>query len=180
VAVAGQLGATHTWHRHLGAGELKLLDSDGLRRVAACGVELGSHGSSHRSLAAVTGEALEAEVAGSADELEAAGLPRPRAFSYPYGECSPEAAAAVRDSGYEAAFTVRPGIVRRGEDRYALPRIEVLANDSPLDLRLKIASSRWPDSPRERLLRALMRLQALRAGLRSACAAARGPRRSGR
>jgi peptidoglycan/xylan/chitin deacetylase (PgdA/CDA1 family) len=179
-AVAGRLGATNTWDHHLGAGELRLLDGAGLRRVAACGVELGSHGSSHRSLAEVTGEALEAEVAGSAAELEAAGLPRPRAFSYPYGEWSAEAATAVRDSGYAAAFTVRPGIVRRGQDRYALPRIEVLAHDSPLDLRLKIATARWPDSPRERLLRALVRLQALRAGLRSACAAARGPRRSGR
>jgi peptidoglycan/xylan/chitin deacetylase (PgdA/CDA1 family)/GT2 family glycosyltransferase len=179
-AVAGRLGATNTWDRHLGAGELRLLDSDGLQVVATRGVEVGSHGSSHRSLAEVTGQTLAAEVAGSAEELEAAGLPRPRAFSYPYGEWSVEAAKVVHDSGYAAAFTVRPGIVRPGQDRYVLPRIEVLARDSPLDLRLKIATARWPESPRKRLLRALVGVQALQAGLRSACAAAQGPRRSGR
>jgi peptidoglycan/xylan/chitin deacetylase (PgdA/CDA1 family)/GT2 family glycosyltransferase len=162
-AVAGRLGDTNTWDRHLGAGELRLLDSEGLQAVARCGVEIGSHGSSHRSLAEVTGQTLAAEVAGSADELEAAGLPRPRVFSYPYGEWSAEAAKAAHDSGYAAAFTVRPGIVRPGQDRYLLPRIEVLAHDSPLDLRLKVATARWPKWPRERLLRALVGLRALHA-----------------
>jgi GT2 family glycosyltransferase/peptidoglycan/xylan/chitin deacetylase (PgdA/CDA1 family) len=176
-AVTGRLGATNAWDHHLGAGELRLLDGDGLQEVEACGVEIGSHGSSHRSLAKLTGAALEAEVAGSARQLEARGLRRPRAFSYPYGEWSAEAAMKVRDSGYAAAFTVRPGLVRRGQDRYALPRIEVLASDSPFVLRLKIATARWPELPREQLLRALAGIHALRAGLRSACAGAREPRR---
>ena len=36
-------------------------------------------------------------------------MPRPRAFSYPYGRWNPELAAPVREAGYEVAFTTAWG-----------------------------------------------------------------------
>jgi hypothetical protein len=51
-------------------------------------------------------------------------------LSYPPGEWSPAAAAAVAGAGYRAGFTVAPEAVRRLHDPYALPRIEVLAGES--------------------------------------------------
>ena len=154
-AVSGMIGGANEWDRAGGGGHLALLDAAGLRSVAAAGIAVGSHGLTHRRLTELEPAELERELRGSADELVAAGLARPRAFSYPYGVCSPETTTAVRDAGYAAAFTVEPGPVRSGSSRYALPRVEVLAADSPWVLRVKIATAGWPARWREPLLRAL-------------------------
>lgn len=149
-AVTGRVGSTNEWDRRIGAGTLRLLDADGLRALTTHGVEIGSHGSSHRPLDRLAPDELHEELEGSALALEALGLPRPRALSYPHGRWAPELSVATRRAGYAAAFTVRPGLVRRGADRYALPRIEVLASDTPWRLRLKVATAGWPDRPRRR------------------------------
>lgn len=143
-AVAGQLGGTNEWDNRHRATTLDLLDADGLRAVEADGIEVGSHTVSHRPLTEVSETELEEEIAGSATLLEQAGLPRPQTFSYPYGEWSPEIAAAARDAGYAASFTIEPGIVRDGADPHALPRIEVHASDTPRRLRRKLLSAGWP------------------------------------
>jgi glycosyltransferase involved in cell wall biosynthesis/peptidoglycan/xylan/chitin deacetylase (PgdA/CDA1 family) len=152
-AVAGRAGGTNEWRRRAHSTELPLLDAEGLRAVTQRGVEVGSHAMTHRSLATVAPEELDEELRGSADALEALGLPRPRVLAYPYGEWSPEVAEMARTAGYEAAFTVTPGLVEQGADRYALPRIEVLASDTPRKLRLKVATAGWPDRWRKRLPR---------------------------
>jgi GT2 family glycosyltransferase/peptidoglycan/xylan/chitin deacetylase (PgdA/CDA1 family) len=152
-AVAGLTGGTNEWDRHLGARELPLLDADGLRALPRHGVEVGSHGMNHRPLPKLDLAEAESEVADSAAALEALGLPRPRAFSYPHGEWNPEIAAATAASGYRAAFTVTPGRVERGCDPFALPRVEVLAGDTPARLRLKLATAGWPSRWRRPLLR---------------------------
>jgi GT2 family glycosyltransferase/peptidoglycan/xylan/chitin deacetylase (PgdA/CDA1 family) len=145
-AVADKVGGVNEWDIRKGGAELKLLDADGLRTLADRGMEIGSHASSHRPLTRVPVDELPAELEGSAARLEAMGLPRPRAMSYPHGDTSPEVAAAVRRAGYAIAFTVRPGIARQGVDTFAVPRIEVLAVDSPRRLRLKLATAGWPVS----------------------------------
>lgn len=152
-AVAGQLGGTNEWDHRIRARPLDLLDADGLRAVAAQGIEVGSHTVSHRPLTKVPRPELEQEIAGSADMLERAGLPRPRVFSYPYGEWSPSIAAIARAAGYEASFTVEPGVVADGADRHALPRIEVFASDTPRRLRRKLLTAGWPALLRDPILR---------------------------
>ena len=142
-AVAGQLGETNEWDHRIRARPLDLLDADGLRAVEADGIEVGSHTVNHRPLTKVSEAELVEEIAGSATLLEQAGLPRPRTFSYPYGEWSPAIAAVARDAGYAASFTVEPGIVGDGVDRHALPRIEVHASDTPRRLRRKLLMAGW-------------------------------------
>jgi peptidoglycan/xylan/chitin deacetylase (PgdA/CDA1 family) len=149
--VAGKLGGTNEWDYRIRARPLDLLDADGLRAVIAQGIEVGSHTVSHRPLPKVPEVELEEEIAGPATLLEEAGLPRPRTFSYPYGEWSPEIAAVARDAGYEASFTIEPGVATRDSDRHALPRIEVLASDTPGRLRRKLRSAAWPAPLRIRL-----------------------------
>jgi peptidoglycan/xylan/chitin deacetylase (PgdA/CDA1 family) len=150
--VSDRVGATNTWRRSA-ARELPLLDADQLRELEGHGVVVGSHGATHRPLAGLEAAELEDELSGSAERLAAIGLPRPSVFSYPHGEWSSEVAEAVREAGYAAAFTVTPGAVRRQDNRYALPRVEVLASDSPRRLRVKAASAGWPAWLRGRLLR---------------------------
>jgi glycosyltransferase involved in cell wall biosynthesis/peptidoglycan/xylan/chitin deacetylase (PgdA/CDA1 family) len=158
-AVAGLTGATNEWDRPLGARELRLLDAEGLRRLAARGVEIGSHAMTHRPLARLEPQEAAREVAESAARLESLGLPRPRALSYPHGESSPTVEKATREAGYSLAFTVTPGAVEVGSNRWALPRVEVLASDSPRGLRLKLATARWPSHLRQLAWRLACRLR---------------------
>jgi peptidoglycan/xylan/chitin deacetylase (PgdA/CDA1 family) len=157
-AVAGHVGGVNEWDRAKGAGELALLDADGLRTLSANGLEIGSHASSHRPLTRVPRDELDRELDGSAAGLESLGVPRPRALAYPHGAWSPEVAAEARRAGYAVAFTVAPGVVRRGVDSHALPRIEVLASDTPWKLRVKLATAEWPPRRRTRAL-ALLRVR---------------------
>ncbi|MDX6636037.1 MAG: hypothetical protein QOF06_2240 [Solirubrobacterales bacterium] len=157
-AVAGLTGATNEWDRPLGARELTLLDSAGLRQLAAGGVEIGSHAMTHRPLARLEQAEVATEVTESAARLESLGLPRPRALSYPHGEANPAVETTVREAGYLAAFTVDPGIANRSCNRLALPRIEVLASDSMRLLEAKLATARWPARWRRLALRAAQRL----------------------
>ncbi len=153
-AVSGQIGGSNEWDRHLGAPELPLLDAAGLRALTGAGIEIGSHTVNHPQLTKVPAATVEAELRDSAAHIEAAGLPRPRTFAYPHGEWSPAIAAAAQAAGYSAAFTIDCGAVQAGSDRNALPRIEVLASDTPRRLRLKLATARWPAPLRNRLWRA--------------------------
>lgn len=153
--VSRHIGATNEWDRPLGASALALLDADGLRTIAVSGIEIGSHGATHRPLPGLSPGELATELEGSAVQLKALGLPRPRVFSYPHGEWDSACVAAARDAEYAAAFTVSAGVVRRDAQRYALPRIEVLARDTPRTLRLKLATAGWSDRWRLLLLRLL-------------------------
>jgi GT2 family glycosyltransferase/peptidoglycan/xylan/chitin deacetylase (PgdA/CDA1 family) len=142
-AVADRVGGVNEWDLRKGGTELKLLDAEGLRALVERGVEIGSHTASHRPLTQVPPDELPVELEGSAARLDALRLPRPRALSYPHGDTSPAVAAAARRAGYAIAFTVRPGIACRGVDPFAVPRIEVLAGDTPRKLRVKLATAGW-------------------------------------
>jgi glycosyltransferase involved in cell wall biosynthesis/peptidoglycan/xylan/chitin deacetylase (PgdA/CDA1 family) len=128
-AVSGQIDGVNAWDRHLGAPELRLLDADGLRVLASAGVEIGAHSRTHQVLPRLSNLELTAEVEGCASDIEKQGLPRPRIFSYPYGEWDKGVAAEVRSGGFAAAFTVRAGTLTSGVDPLALPRIEIVSSD---------------------------------------------------
>jgi GT2 family glycosyltransferase/peptidoglycan/xylan/chitin deacetylase (PgdA/CDA1 family) len=152
-AVSGQIGGSNEWDHWLGAGSLPLLDVEGLWALIAAGIEIGSHGVSHRPLTSLEKGEVREELHASADQVEATGLPRPRAFAYPHGEWTPEAARVAAEVGYRVAFTIDPGLAGRGANPWALPRIEVLASDSHASLRLKMWTCAWPKPLRDRLLR---------------------------
>jgi peptidoglycan/xylan/chitin deacetylase (PgdA/CDA1 family) len=156
-AVAGRLGATNLWDSEHGATSLDLLDGDGLREVAAGGIEVGAHTVSHRKLTELTDEELREEVGAAAAILAGVGLPRPRAFSYPYGHWDGRVARAVADAGYEVAFTVDRGTVAAGADPFTLPRMAVHVDDSGRRLHAKLSVARLP-APVRSALRGAVRL----------------------
>ena len=125
-AVSSLLGRSNKWGQPNGAPELPLLDAAALRLLAAQGVETGAHSRTHRPLSEVADAELPNEIAACVDELQRAGIPRPRMFAYPYGAWSLPARGAVRAAGIEAAFTVEPGFVRSGRDPLLVPRLEIL------------------------------------------------------
>ena len=141
-AVSAMKSGTNEWDQAFGAGTLKLLAPDQLRELADLGVEIGSHSRSHREMPLLDGPEQEAEAAGSADDLVAQGVPRPRFFAYPFGFADDASKAAVQKAGYGAAFDCRAARATRGSDRFALPRVIILASDRGWRFRLKLSAPR--------------------------------------
>lgn len=128
-AVSQCVGGTNAWDAHIGAAQLRLLDADGIRRLAASGVEVGAHSRTHPYLTRLSGDELQAEVAGSVEDLERLGIPRPRFFSYPHGLYDPRVENAAQRAGVEAAFTVDPGVFTDRRQPYRVRRIEIMSSD---------------------------------------------------
>jgi GT2 family glycosyltransferase/peptidoglycan/xylan/chitin deacetylase (PgdA/CDA1 family) len=141
-AVAGNVGGTNEWDQPNGASCLELLDQFGLRELARAGVEIGCHSFSHTSLPDVAPERLAIETAGAADELEAICAARPRFFAYPHGAVDSASRAAVRSAHYEAAFGIERGKITRSSDRFALPRLCIVAAHKGWRFRL---ATGWPN-----------------------------------
>ncbi len=99
-----------------------------LTRLQRCGVAVGSHGLTHRSLGAVTPQELAIEVCQSRDILQARLGCKITAFAYPYGtraDFSPTTANALARAGYTIAFTSQHGAISLGNNPLALPRIKI-------------------------------------------------------
>ena len=124
-AVSGQIGGSNEWDRHLGAGELPLLDAAGLQTLREAGIEIGSH--TRQPPAADEGraeEVVEAELRDSADAARGARGCRGRGRS-PTRTASGtrRSPRPRRDGGYAAAFTIDPaGRARRRPLRAAADR----------------------------------------------------------
>ncbi|MCW5251772.1 MULTISPECIES: polysaccharide deacetylase family protein [unclassified Streptomyces] len=128
----GRLGGVNAWDP-LGPRR-PLLSADGVRRAAAEGIEIGSHGLAHVDLTAADDAALRAETAGSRALLaEVTGAPA-AGFCYPYGAVDGRAVAAVRAAGYRYACAIDPGPLT---GPHALPRAHVGQRDTAVRLLLK-------------------------------------------
>jgi len=117
--VAGKLGGCNDWD----AGPVKaLMTAEEVREVARLGVEIGSHGLSHRALSNADPDALLLEMQRSRMILQAL-LDEPvRGFCYPYGAVSEAAVSAARAAGYDYAVSTWCHAKR---NRYAIPRTYV-------------------------------------------------------
>jgi peptidoglycan/xylan/chitin deacetylase (PgdA/CDA1 family) len=100
------------------------------RELIRAGWEIDAHSLTHPDLTTLGPKALEREVAGSRAAIhDAFGVPV-NAFCYPAGRFDPAVEAAVRAAGYRAATSELPGAATPTQDRYALSRIRVDANDT--------------------------------------------------
>ncbi len=89
-------------------------------------IRIGGHGDRHLSLGLAPADSSRRDVASCAAALRRELPGHIRLFAYPFGapeDVSEHAARAVREAGFAAAFTTEEGIVRRGMDRYRLPRV---------------------------------------------------------
>ncbi|WP_189413760.1 polysaccharide deacetylase family protein [Streptomyces griseoviridis] len=130
--LAGRLGGDNAWDE-LGPRK-PLLTADGVRRAAAEGVEIGSHGLTHTDLTRAGDRALRAETAASRDRLTELTGTAVTGFCYPYGRVDARAVDAVRAAGYGYACAVDPGPLT---GPYALPRVHIGQRDTAVRLLLK-------------------------------------------
>jgi peptidoglycan/xylan/chitin deacetylase (PgdA/CDA1 family) len=118
------LGRGRTWWG--GAGpRAQLLAPAQIREMAACGIEVGSHGISHRRMSQLDDRELQAELHDSRAALEDI-LGQPvRHLAYPYGDVDDRTKRAVRAAGYTAAFAVNSGPLGLRDDPFEIRRVLV-------------------------------------------------------
>jgi peptidoglycan/xylan/chitin deacetylase (PgdA/CDA1 family) len=111
-----------------------IMDADEVRAMAAQGIEVGAHSSTHLDLAAAPADAAERELHESRAALsDILGTPV-LGMAYPFGRYTPETIAAARRAGYRYACAC----AGTGPWRpYEVPREPVFPSTSPRRLRVK-------------------------------------------
>ncbi|MFJ9444568.1 polysaccharide deacetylase family protein [Kitasatospora sp. NPDC101235] len=136
--VAGRLGGSNDWDEQ---GPRKPLMTAGeVREAADAGMEIGSHGLTHRRLAGLGTQDLAAQVSDSRHALEDLTGRAVEGFCYPYGSLDAAAVEAVTQAGYAYACAVSRSA---HSGVYALPRCYVGDRDGPLHLTAKLVRDRW-------------------------------------
>lgn len=89
-------------------------------------VEIGAHTVTHARISCLSAADAFAELQGSRSRLQQKLGVAVRHFAFPYGrsrDCGPREFEIARQAGFASAATTRKGLVWRGQDMYALPRI---------------------------------------------------------
>jgi peptidoglycan/xylan/chitin deacetylase (PgdA/CDA1 family) len=113
--------------------QLATMTWDDLRRLAARGVRVQSHGVAHAHLTTLSDDALERELDASKRRIEEEVGAECVDFAYPYGERDERVRVAVRKAGYERAYALA---ARRG-DPYDLPRVDLYRRNGVAETVLK-------------------------------------------
>ena len=138
--VSAKLGGVNDWDGETPGDEL--LTADGVRALHTAGIEIGSHGATHRALPSVSDAELDDEVRGSKAALEAVTGTPVVSFCYPYGAFDDRVVEAVRAAGYRVATVIRGGISPDLADPLRLKRIAVRGTNTLLDFSLALTRGR--------------------------------------
>ncbi len=103
-----------------------VVDWEEVREMSRQGISFGSHSCSHRLLDRLTNEECRAEAVLSLEQLRTNGAAVAPVFCYPNGNYSVVAQGMVREAGYEAAVSCRPGLeTSQPSDLFGLKRISL-------------------------------------------------------
>jgi peptidoglycan/xylan/chitin deacetylase (PgdA/CDA1 family) len=130
--ISGRLGGTNDWDE---GPAWPLMSADQVGKLAAAGIEIGSHSATHMCLAGVSAGQLTAEVSASRTALAAVTGTEIRGFAYPCGSMDAQARQAVREAGYDYACAVDARMADRG--LMALPRIYIGGRDGAARMAVK-------------------------------------------
>ena len=138
--VSDKLGGTNDWDGETPGEEL--LSADEIRALHAKGLEIGSHGATHRALTRLSDGELSREVEGSRETLERLVGAPVTSFCYPFGDFDDRVVEAVRRAGYRAATVIRGGIPGDLSDPLRLKRVSVRGTNTRLDFTLALTRGR--------------------------------------
>lgn len=109
-----------------------------LEEMKEGGFEVGSHTLTHPHLPQLTGEALREELWESRERIRDR-LGSCDSIAYPFGEWSPEVAAAARECGYRFAFSLPTSAGQWRATPHSIPRINVDYRDEERRLGRKLS-----------------------------------------
>ncbi|MBI4521600.1 MAG: polysaccharide deacetylase family protein [Gemmatimonadetes bacterium] len=152
--VAGHVGGYSAW-----PFRVPILDAHELRELAHSGIEIGSHGMTHRSLRDLTESERVFELAESKRLLEEIVGNPVESFAFPYGHEFAGAETLLRSMGYGVACSTRRDNRNTARDRYALHRIMASSRTTRLRLRYYLSRLYHVEASWKRATRALRGLQ---------------------
>jgi peptidoglycan/xylan/chitin deacetylase (PgdA/CDA1 family) len=138
--VTERVGGKADWDAEHGA-PARLLDWPRLRFLQAEGLEIGSHGATHRKLSELSTADIYREALRSRYAIAAELGGWPTSFCYPHGDFDDVVAAVVDDCGFEMGFSCSAGPSGLGEDPFGLSRVEVTGADDSSSLAAKLGLS---------------------------------------
>jgi peptidoglycan/xylan/chitin deacetylase (PgdA/CDA1 family) len=106
-----------------GGGSDAALSWEQLHELRANGIQIGSHGQTHRALDCLPPREAEDEVRSSKRRLEEGLGTEVVSFAYPYGYSSARIRRAVQAAGYSSACAVKNALSHRDDDLFALARV---------------------------------------------------------
>lgn len=121
-------------------GEQAMLSWDAIGDLARAGFEIGSHGHMHLAADVNPVELVERDARVSKVLLEDHLGEEARSFAYPFGYHAAPARSAVKAAGFAQACAVGDLPASCTDDRWALPRLQVLRGTTPEAL---VAMVRW-------------------------------------
>ncbi|MFF1694048.1 polysaccharide deacetylase family protein [Streptomyces sp. NPDC058257] len=133
----GRLAGDNAWDP-LGPRK-PLLVAEGIRHIAAEGMEVASHGLTHVDLTQADDRLLWQETSGSRTALSDLVGREVEGFCYPYGTVDQRVVDTVRAAGYRYACAISPGPLT---GVHALPRVHIGQEDTALRLQLKLRLNR--------------------------------------
>lgn len=112
-----------------------------VRELAAAGWAIESHGCTHRPLASLPRAQLAAELRQSQAAIARHLGGRAATFyAFPYGSYDRRTLRALPATGYQAGFSVHPGLAGPASDLRRLPRIELTASCDLATFQQKVAT----------------------------------------
>ena len=117
---------------------MRSVDWEMLAEMREGGFEVGSHGMTHAHLPGLDAERLREELLDSRRRI-AERLGGCETLAYPFGEWSPEVAAAAAECGYRFAFTLPTKTGQRRAGPLSIPRVNVDYRDSGARLAAKLS-----------------------------------------
>jgi peptidoglycan/xylan/chitin deacetylase (PgdA/CDA1 family) len=106
----------------------KMLSWKEIKEMNANGITIGAHTLDHVNLNTIHEKEARRQILQSKKVLEKKLGKEVRYFCYPYGEYNRAAVKIVRESGYLAATSSRPGVVNSAMNPYTLKRIDCLGH----------------------------------------------------
>jgi peptidoglycan/xylan/chitin deacetylase (PgdA/CDA1 family) len=117
------IGEQSWWYSRYGLRPMSMLTWQDIRELASSGMDIQSHGCSHRKLTDLSSHDVQYEMRESKKILEQELSIPVESFCYPFGEVSQEIVGVVRDAGYRAATCMEQGLFREGDDLYLMKRL---------------------------------------------------------
>lgn len=159
-APVGLAGRTAEWLAE--PPDVPILSRESLAGLDPRLVDIGLHGWDHTSMSGCDPERLSVQVDRGRDWLSSLVGRAPQAFAYPFGDHDARAQAAVRDAGFDVAFSVFDDV-----DDMAISRVDVNATDTLGSFRVKTFPSYrrlWRMSRHASVIRRVVRVVLTRGG----------------
>jgi peptidoglycan/xylan/chitin deacetylase (PgdA/CDA1 family) len=139
---AGAVGGHNAWDAGSKSGypRQSVMDANGLREVAAAGMEVGAHGWAHRDLTACSPAETGEEIVDAKSRLQdLLGAPV-TAFCYPYGRYRPAHFALLAEAGYRGAAAVLSRERFVTSNPYAMRRVRIRPGLGDLRFGVKLSA----------------------------------------